>query len=139
MKKKAITFLLAITRRWYIFWIIGYYISYAIVLVLAPLCKKDITMVKKVVINGLQFAIFACLVLTVMLFPIIKKTILANYAVNYSAWDLGGISAEINLQFHHLGIIAIVICIIGMVYGLINKNSSFNFLFQWKKYQMKLP
>lgn len=116
------TFLLAITRRWYIFWLIGYYISYAIVLVLAPLCKKDITVLKKTVINGVQFAIFACLVLAVMLFPIIKKTIFANYAVNYSAWDLGGISAEINLQFHHLGIIAIVICIIGMVYGLINKN-----------------
>ena len=59
--------------------------------------------------------------MAILLFPIIKKTIIANYSVSYSAWDLGGINAEMNLQFHHLGIIAIILCIIGSIYGVCNK------------------
>ena len=116
------TFLLAITRRWYIFWIIGYYMSYAVILVLTFILKKDFTKVKKVVINGIIFAFFACIILIILLFPIIKKTIISDYAVNYSAWDLGGINIEINMQFQHLGIITIVVCAIGMIYGMFNKK-----------------
>ena len=36
------TFLLAITRRWYIFWLMGYYISYAISLIINILLKKGL-------------------------------------------------------------------------------------------------
>ena len=116
------TFLLAITRRWFIFWLIGYFTSYAVILVLTPILKKDFELLKKIISNGVIFAISACLILGIALFPIIRKTILANYATNYSAWDLGGINTEMNLQFHHLGIIAIILCVIGMIYGLCNKQ-----------------
>ena len=116
------TFLLAITRRWYIFWIIGYYISYAITLVITTLLKRDIMLFKKVIINGLMFALCASLILLIVLFPIIKRTIIANYAVSYSAWDRGGIIAELKLQFQHIGILTLIICIIGIIYGIFNKN-----------------
>ena len=124
------TFLLAITRRWYIFWLIGYYISYAIILILTPILKKDFELTKKVLKNGIIFAAFACSVLAIMLFPIIKRTLLANYAVSYSAWDLGGIKAEMNFQFHHLGILAIILCVIGIIYGIWNKDLR-NFTICW--------
>lgn len=116
------TFLLAITRRWYIFWLMGYYISYAISLIINILLKKDYKLLKEVVINGIIFALFAALMLGIALFPIIKKTIIANYAVNYSAWNMGGIIAEIRLQFKHVGILALITCFVGIIYGIFNKN-----------------
>lgn len=116
------TFLLTITRRWYIFWLIGYFTSYAVILVLTPILKKDFELLKKIISNGVIFTLSTCLILGIALFPIIKKTVLANYAVNYSAWDLGGINVEIYRQFQYIGIIAIVICIIGIIYGLFNKR-----------------
>jgi len=124
------TFLLAITRRWYIFWLMGYYIAYAISLIINPLLKKDTKLLKDVVINGITFVLFAVLMLGIALFPIIKKTIIANYAVNYSAWNMGGIVAEIKLQFKHIGILALIICLIGVIFGIFNKNLR-NFTIRW--------
>ena len=116
------TFLLAITRRWYIFWLIGYYMSYAITLIITPLLKKDIKRFKKILTNGMIFALSACAVLGLMLYPIIKKTIVANYEVNYSAWDLGGINGNLYRQLQYIGILAVIICILGAIYGIHNKG-----------------
>lgn len=124
------TFLLAITRRWYMFWLMGYYISYAISLIINPLLKKDTKLLKNVVINGIIFVLFAALMLGIALFPIIKKTIMANYAVNYSAWNMGGIVAEIQLQFKHIGILALITCLIGIIYGIFNKELRY-FTIRW--------
>ena len=124
------TFLLAITRRWYIFWLMGYYLSYAAILILAPIFKKDFELIKKVMINGIIFALFACLILGILLFPIIKRTILADYAVSYSAWNVGGIVAELQLQFKHLGRLALIVCLIGIIYGILNKNLR-NYTINW--------
>lgn len=123
------SFFLAITRRWYIFWMIGYYLSYAIFTVINAILSKDKEKIINVIKNGISLLLYACIVLVILLFPIIKKTILADYGTSYNAWNLGGLKGEIfNNQYPFLGIIAIFLMIISVIYSFINKKTlSFTF------------
>lgn len=114
------SFLLAITRRWYIFWMIGYYIAYAFITLFSAWINKEKT--KDLVINGLIFILYAGIVLLILLFPIIKRTILANYGTNYSAWNTSGLKGEMINQFYYLGLVAVVLFIISIIYAFINKK-----------------
>ena len=117
------SFLLAITRRWYIFFMIGYYLIYGIIMVLDALIKKDKIVVKKVIRNELTFLIVASISLVILLFPIIIKTVKANYTVSYSDWKFGGVKNELNRQEHFIGCIGLLFMLIGGIYGIANKNT----------------
>ncbi len=118
------TFLLVITRRWYIFWIIGYYISYSVILLFNTFIKKDKAKIKNLLKNGLTFAACSCIILSILLFPIIERTILANYGTRYNAWNEGGLKFEIfNNQCRYIGIIAIILITIPIIYSLANKKT----------------
>ncbi len=119
------SFLLAITRRWYIFWMIGYYIAYGIFTILEAILDKDKELLKRKIKNALTFVVIAVLALTLLLFPIMYKTIVANYSVSYSDWNMGGLSHEVRQQYEFLGIFAIILIIIGTVYWLTKKETRF--------------
>lgn len=55
--------------------------------------------------------------------PIIRKTILANYSVSYSDWKLGGIQYELIQQEGFIGHIALMLMVVGIVYGIANKST----------------
>lgn len=116
------SFLLAITRRWYLFFMIGYYLVYGIVTVIDTILKKDKTLIKNVIKNAFIFIVIAAILLGILLFPIIEKTIIANYSVSYADWKLGGITYELMQQTGFIGYIAIALMICGIIYGLINKD-----------------
>jgi len=119
------SFLLAITRRWYIFWMIGYYVSYGVFLLIEAILDKNRELLIKKLKNALTFAGIAVLILGVLLFPIIYKTIVANYSVSYSDWNLGGLSLEIWQQYKFLGIISIILIISGIIYWTTKKESRY--------------
>lgn len=117
------TFLLSITRRWYIFWIIGYYLSYALIILFATLVSKDKEKIKNLIKNSLIFILYAGFILIIALFPIIKRTILANYVTAYSAWNVSGLKGEIIHQLHYVGLLAIILMLVSIIYIFINKKT----------------
>lgn len=116
------TFCLIITRRWYMFFALGYFISYAIVLLARVLLNKDKNKIKRTIFNGLKFALVVGGGLIILSSPIIIKTLRNNYQNSYTAWNIGGLSAEFIQQFQRIGLIYLVIMIIGAIYGIINKK-----------------
>lgn len=119
------SYLLAITRRWYIFWMLGYYISYGMCLLAEAVFDKDKELFIKKLKNALLFVFISIIILIVLLFPIIQKTIISNYSVSYSSWNIGGISHEIKQQYEFLGILSIIVIAIGSIYWILKKETRY--------------
>lgn len=116
------TFCLVITRRWYMFFALGYFVAYAIVLLAKVLISKDKEKIKNTILNGLKFALVVGGGLIILSSPIIIKTLKNNYQSSYTAWNLGGLSMEFTEQFKRLGLIYFIVIIIGAIYGIVNKK-----------------
>lgn len=115
--------LLAITRRWYIFFMLGYYIVYGVITLIFTLMKKDKLLTKRVIKNAFIFIGATAVIFGISLFPIILRTLKANYSVSYSDWKLGGIIYEFIQQAGFIGYIAILLMAIGIIYGIVNKDT----------------
>lgn len=116
------TFCLIITRRWYMFFALGYFVTYALVLLIKVLIGKDKEKIKNTISNGLKFAIVVGGGLLILSSPIIIKTLKNNYQSSYTAWDIGGLDTEFVQQFKRLGLIYFIIITAGAFYGIINKK-----------------
>lgn len=112
-----LTFMLLICRRWYIFWIVSYYLVYIISILLKN--KSNILPVLK---NIIIYGIIVIFLYSIALFPFIKNTIMNNYTETYSYYSEGGIITELTKQISHLGLLTLLIIISGIICGFIEKK-----------------
>ena len=113
-----ITFMLLITRRWYMYFIITYYFLYGITIIILNI--KDKKRLKTILKHALCYILIVGLFFGLTLFPLFKKIIVENYSYGY--YLVNGFKGELISQINHLGYILLLIIIIGIVYGLINKK-----------------
>lgn len=116
------TVFLVLTRRWYMFFILAYYISYFIILFAKQLIGKDFFTFKKSFINTILFGLSSFIVGCFILYKLIFKVLKMNYSEAYNSWYRGGFGYEIINQFGYLGLFVSVLIIIGWIYGVINKK-----------------
>lgn len=114
------TYLLLISRRWYMYWILSYYVCYVLGLVISNIKNKDdlITIIK----NGLLYALVCGMIFGVTLFPLFKNILAANMSSSYTFYMSGGFKSELFYQYRHLGLVILLISIIGIVLGITNKQ-----------------
>ena len=114
------TYLLLISRRWYMYWILSYYVCYVLGLVISNIKNKDdlITIIK----NGLLYALVCGIIFGVTLFPLFKNILAANMSSSYTFYMSGGFKSELFYQYRHLGLVILLISIIGIVLGITNKQ-----------------
>ncbi len=116
------TLCLLITRRWYVYWIVSYYFTYFIIVCINQLIKKDYSKFKVTLINMLKVGVCSIIIIGAILSPMIYKLIDNNFNSSYSAWNIGGLAKELELQYNRVGGIFIGLIIVGLIYGLINKK-----------------
>lgn len=114
------TYLLLISRRWYMYWILSYYVCYVLGLIINNIKNKDdlITIIK----NGIIYALVCGLIFGVTLFPLFKNILAANMSSSYTFYMSGGFKSEIFYQYRHLGLVISLIVLIGIILGIINKK-----------------
>ena len=126
IKKCVLLFLstlcLIITRRWYIYWVISYYICYALLLFIKNLINKDYKKLKSITKNLIIFGIVSIIIAGIILSPMIYRIVKNNFFSSYAAWNTSGLSGEINSQLYRIGWIYLSIMILGLIYGIQNKN-----------------
>lgn len=111
-----ITFMLIISRRWYLYFVVVYYLCYIVKIFLDNMKDKESLKVifKNIIIYGFIVILFFLLIL----FPLIKN-ILFNSMGDYSAFYLtGGFKMEILSQVEHTGYLMLLLMLIGIIYGL---------------------
>lgn len=117
----VITFLLLISRRWYLYWIVAYYFTYIVKIIINNYKDKNtlFTIVKNIIIYGIIVILF----FGITLFPLIKNILSAGFENQYNYYLTGGFKSEIGSQISYLGYIVLLFIIIGMIYGFISKKT----------------
>lgn len=115
-----VTFMLTISRRWYIYWIITYFLCYVLKIFIDNIKNKsDLKIILK---NILLYGTIVIIFFGLTLFPMIKNILFGSIG-DYSAFYLtGGFPAEINSQINHLGYLTILLMMIGTIYGVKEKQ-----------------
>ena len=111
------TLALIFTRRWYMYWIVGYYVSYALILIIKGIINK------KSIKNLMVFGAISAVLCLVLLAPMILKILRYDYGEHYAAYNLGGLSYEIGNQINYLGYAMMFMVLAGFILGIIKKET----------------
>ncbi len=115
----ALTIMTCASRRWYMFWLVAYYVCYGVYIILQAIHEKRWGSLKR----ALLFAFAAALTLAIVFLPMIIVVLRANYAVSYSAYNVNGLPGELKSQAQRLGIGLLIILSAGSIYGVINRKT----------------
>lgn len=111
------TLALIFTRRWYLYWIVGYYVSYALILIIKGIANK------KSIKNLIVFGAISAVLCLVLLAPMVLKILRYDYGEHYAAYNLGGLSYEIGNQINYLGYAMMFMAVAGFILGIIKKET----------------
>ena len=115
----AATFALILTRRWYMFWVLTFYLCYAAA-VLASAARRHT--LGKTFANLLRFGVPSALVILVALFPTFRTILTTDYADIYGAYYGGGFWVNCLDQLSLQGIVWLVLCAAGLVLALLRRE-----------------
>lgn len=96
----AATFALVLTRRWYMFWILAYYLCYAAAVLLGAARRR---VFGRVLCNLLKFGIPAVIGVVVPLLPTFVTALTTDYADIYGAFYGGGLLVNLQAQLGRQG------------------------------------
>lgn len=113
----ATTFMLIISRRWYLYWIVTYYACYVINILWNN--KKDW---KKIIRNLLIYGALVIVLLGITLAPLMKNILMSRYASTYSYYSNGGFFYEWKQQMKHVGYLPYLFMVGGFLFGILQKK-----------------
>ncbi|MEK4430727.1 hypothetical protein MHB54_16085 [Paenibacillus sp. FSL M7-0802] len=116
---------LAFIRRWYAYWILGFFIAYGLIILYRLIFSKGEERKKVIVsLRDLFLIGLGCLIILLVGFrEFFTRSLYTNYQDLYSAYQSGGLSHNIELLIQNFGWLTLLISIIGILEGWIrNKN-----------------
>lgn len=113
-----ITYMLLISRRWYMYFILVYYVCYGITIIILNIKNKK--KIRKILKHLLFYIVVIGLLFGTTLFPLFKKIITEGFS--YDFYLKGGLLWELGNQINRLGLFHFVIILIGIVYTLVVKK-----------------
>lgn len=113
-----LTYFLLITRRWYMYFILTYFLLYGVTVILTNIKNKE--KIKKILKHAITYMIIVGLIFGITLFPLFRNILVNGY--DYDFYYVGGFKGEIISQIKHLGYFELSIIIVGMIYGIIKEK-----------------
>lgn len=115
------TVFLVLTRRWYLYWCLGFYVIYTL-LVLIPAARAYGQGGKAVIRRFLGFGIISVLVVGVFLFPMIRHILTYDYGSRYAYYFNGGFTRELGNQLSLVGFLPMGLAGLGLIAGILRKR-----------------
>lgn len=106
------TFALILTRRWYMFWVVAFYLCYSVA-VLAEASRRGAF--RKELGNLLRFGLPSVAVIVVVLLPTFRTILTTDYADIYGAYYGGGFVENCLGQLKTQGALWLLVCLAGLV------------------------
>ncbi len=107
----AATFALILTRRWYMFWIVTFYLCYALAVLLGAIRRKNFG---RVLGNLLRFGLPSAVIILVVLLPTFRTILTTDYADIYGAYYGGGFLANCLGQLRTQGVLWLLVWLLGL-------------------------
>lgn len=108
-----------LTRRWYLYFVVGYYFAYALLVILGSvrLAKQgDKTVVLRRCRNLIGFGVAALAAMLLLLWPMVSKILSFDYAGRYSYYNVGGMVEELRYHLMRVGLLNFILIGLGLAY-----------------------
>ena len=117
----AATAAIILSRRWYLYFVVGYYFAYAVLVLVssariarAGQKKQALLQVRNLVLFGLM----SMVAMLVLLWPMVSHILGYSYADRYAYYNGGGMVTEIYLQYARMGLMNLVLIGLGLWFSL---------------------
>lgn len=110
-----------LSRRWYLYFVVGYYFAYAVLVLVSSVRiaragqkKQALLQVRNLVLFGLM----SMIAMLVLLWPMVSRILGYSYAERYAYYNDGGMVTEIYLQNARMGLMNLVLIGLGLWFCL---------------------
>ena len=106
-----------LSRRWYLYFVVGYYFAYAVLVLVssariarAGQKKQALVQVRNLVLFGLM----SMVAMLILLWPMVRKILGFDYAGRYSYYNFGGLTLELVAQALRIGLLNFILIGLGL-------------------------
>ena len=106
-----------LSRRWYLYFVVGYYFAYAVLVLVSSVRiaragqkKQALLQVRNLVLFGLM----SMVAMLILLWPMVRKILGFDYAGRYSYYNFGGLTLELAAQALRIGLLNFILIGLGL-------------------------
>ena len=111
------TVAIILSRRWYLYFVVGYYFAYAVLVLVSSVRiaragqkKQALVQVRNLVLFGLM----SMVAMLILLWPMVRKILGFDYAGRYSYYNFGGLTLELVAQALRIGLLNFILIGLGL-------------------------
>ena len=113
----AATAAIILSRRWYLYFVVGYYFAYAALVLVSSVRtaragQKPQALVQ--VRNLVLFGLMSMVAMLILLWPMVRKILGFDYAGRYSYYNFGGLTLELAAQTLRIGLLNFILIGLGL-------------------------
>ena len=113
----AATAAIILSRRWYLYFVVGYYFAYAALVLVssartARAGQKPQALLQ--VRNLVLFGLMSMVAMLILLWPMVRKILSYDYAGRYAYYNFGGLTLELAAQALRIGLLNFILIGLGL-------------------------
>ena len=113
----AATAAIILSRRWYLYFVVGYYFAYAALVLVSSLRTARAGQKKQAraqVRNLVLFGLMSMAAMLILLWPMVRKILGYDYAGRYAYYNFGGLTLELAAQALRIGLLNFILIGLGL-------------------------
>lgn len=106
-----------LSRRWYLYFVVGYYFAYAVLVLVSSVRTARAGQKKQALVqvrNLVLFGLMSMVAMLILLWPMVRKILGFDYAGRYSYYNFGGIALELAAQTLRIGLLNFILIGLGL-------------------------
>lgn len=106
-----------LSRRWYLYFVVGYYFAYAVLVLVSSVRTARAGQKKQALVqvrNLVLFGLMSMVAMLILLWPMVRKILSFDYAGRYSYYNFGGIALELAAQALRIGLLNFILIGLGL-------------------------
>ena len=113
----AATAAIILSRRWYLYFVVGYYFAYAVLVLVSSVRTARAGQKKQALVqvrNLVLFGLMSMVAMLILLWPMVRKILGFDYAGRYSYYNFGGLTLELAAQALRIGLLNFILIGLGL-------------------------
>ena len=113
----AATAAIILSRRWYLYFVVGYYFAYAALVLVSSVRTARAGQKPQALMqvrNLVLFGLMSMVAMLILLWPMVRKILGFDYAGRYAYYNFGGIALELAAQTLRIGLLNFILIGLGL-------------------------
>ena len=113
----AATAAIILSRRWYLYFVVGYYFAYAALVLVSSVRTARAGQKPQALMqvrNLVLFGLMSMVAMLILLWPMVRKILCFDYAGRYAYYNFGGLTLELAAQALRIGLLNFILIGLGL-------------------------